>query len=191
MFADRKSRTGVARMQSVLRMRKAGRQEKAERILSCLPAFLILAFRAVQSAVRHSAALPGALAWILRTTKSLNQSVKRSVERFPRGFAFPLAQQQLTDLMSQIVTSKGGRGGHRGRHSFSHERRSVDYISQVPARHCIRVSADERHSANVNRCRPKTVVNQGCVLRFISDKAVCQPTKGGPCVSWHSEWNRG
>src|SRR6266851_8114804 len=49
------------------------------------------------------------------TTKSLNQSVKRNAERFPNDFAFQLTQQEFTDLRSQIVTSKSGRGGHRGR----------------------------------------------------------------------------
>jgi hypothetical protein len=44
-------------------------------------------------------------------TKALNQAVKRNAERFPPDFAFQLTAQEFTDLKSQIVTSKVGRGG--------------------------------------------------------------------------------
>jgi hypothetical protein len=47
------------------------------------------------------------------TTAALNQAVKRNAERFPVDFAFQLSRQEFTALMSQIVTSKGGRGGRR------------------------------------------------------------------------------
>jgi hypothetical protein len=47
------------------------------------------------------------------TTAALNQSVKRNAERFPADFAFQLTRQEFTDLMSQMVTSKDGRGGRR------------------------------------------------------------------------------
>lgn len=49
------------------------------------------------------------------TTRALNQQVSRNKERFPEDFAFPLTQQEFTALMSQIVTSKLGRGGRRKR----------------------------------------------------------------------------
>jgi hypothetical protein len=44
------------------------------------------------------------------TTKRLNEQVKRNRERFPSHFIFQLTMQELTDLRSQIATSKwGGR----------------------------------------------------------------------------------
>jgi hypothetical protein len=46
-------------------------------------------------------------------TSALNQAVRRNAERFPGDFAYQLTQQEFTDLMSQIVISKTGRGGHR------------------------------------------------------------------------------
>jgi ORF6N domain len=49
------------------------------------------------------------------TTRVLNQQVSRNKDRFPEDFAFQLTQQEFTTLMSQIVTSKIGRGGRRKR----------------------------------------------------------------------------
>jgi hypothetical protein len=47
------------------------------------------------------------------TTRQLNQQVSRNKDRFPGDFAYQLTQQEFRDVMSQIVTSKGGRGGRR------------------------------------------------------------------------------
>jgi len=49
------------------------------------------------------------------TTRRLNEQVSRNRERFPEDFAFQLTQQEFTALISQIATSKGGRGGRRKR----------------------------------------------------------------------------
>ena len=38
-------------------------------------------------------------------TKQLNQAVKRNSDRFPADFAFQLANQEVTILRSQFVTS--------------------------------------------------------------------------------------
>jgi ORF6N domain len=46
-------------------------------------------------------------------TKALNQALKRNLKRFPNDFAFQLTGVELESLMSQIVTSKTGRGGRR------------------------------------------------------------------------------
>ncbi len=59
-------------------------------------------------------------------TRSLNQAVKRNLERFPEDFMFQLTDEEVDSLMSQIVISKNsnpnlrfrsgkssGRGGHR------------------------------------------------------------------------------
>jgi|GEM_PF-1736210 len=46
------------------------------------------------------------------TTKRLNEQLKRNCSRFTEDFAFQLITQELANLKSQIVTSKG-RGGRR------------------------------------------------------------------------------
>jgi hypothetical protein len=46
-------------------------------------------------------------------TRRLNEQQQRNRERFPSDFAFQLTQQEFMDLMSQIATSKVGRGGRR------------------------------------------------------------------------------
>lgn len=47
------------------------------------------------------------------STRQLNQQLKRNATRFPKDFAFLLTQDEFDCLMSQIVTSKKGRGGRR------------------------------------------------------------------------------
>ena len=47
------------------------------------------------------------------STRQLNQQLKRNAVRFPKDFAFRLTQEEFDCLMSQIVTSKIGRGGRR------------------------------------------------------------------------------
>ena len=39
--------------------------------------------------------------------------MQRNADRFPDDFAYQLTQQEFTGLISQIVISKTGRGGHR------------------------------------------------------------------------------
>ena len=46
-------------------------------------------------------------------TAALNQAVQRNLDRFPEDFAFQLDGDEFESLMSQIVTSKTGRGGRR------------------------------------------------------------------------------
>ena len=41
-------------------------------------------------------------------TKTLNQAVKRSLDRFPQDFMFRLTQEEFKNLRSQIVTSSWG-----------------------------------------------------------------------------------
>jgi hypothetical protein len=45
--------------------------------------------------------------------KSLNQAVKRNLDRFPADFMFQLTPAEFRRLRSQSVTSKTGRGGRR------------------------------------------------------------------------------
>jgi len=46
-------------------------------------------------------------------TKTLNQSIKRNINRFPIHYMFQLTQSEYDDLRSQNVTSKKGSGGRR------------------------------------------------------------------------------
>jgi len=45
--------------------------------------------------------------------RSLNQTVKRNIGRFPLDFMFQLTNDEWNSLRSQIVISKGNRGGRR------------------------------------------------------------------------------
>jgi hypothetical protein len=47
------------------------------------------------------------------TTGRLNEAVKRNAERFPEDFMFRLSAAEHAALISQIATSKPGRGGRR------------------------------------------------------------------------------
>ncbi len=44
--------------------------------------------------------------------RTLNQAVKRNIERFPEDFMFQLTEEEAALLRSQIVTLKTGRGQH-------------------------------------------------------------------------------
>ena len=46
-------------------------------------------------------------------TRVLNQAVKRNIKRFPEEFMFQLSIEENNSLKSQIVISKGNRGGRR------------------------------------------------------------------------------
>jgi len=47
------------------------------------------------------------------STGRLNEAVKRNAERFPEDFMFRLSATEHAALISQIATSKPGRGGRR------------------------------------------------------------------------------
>jgi ORF6N domain len=46
-------------------------------------------------------------------THRLNEAVKRNARRFPMDFAFRLDAEEQSALISQLATSKPGRGGRR------------------------------------------------------------------------------
>lgn len=46
-------------------------------------------------------------------TRRLNEQVRRNLDRFPADFMFELNRDEYAALMSQIATSKPGRGGRR------------------------------------------------------------------------------
>ena len=52
------------------------------------------------------------------STKSLIQSVKRNLERFPQDFMFQLTNREFAILRSQIVTSRWG-GRRLPRYAFT------------------------------------------------------------------------
>jgi len=45
-------------------------------------------------------------------TRTLNQAVRRNIERFPEDFMFQLTEQEASSLRSQIVILEKGRGRH-------------------------------------------------------------------------------
>src|ERR1035437_7757257 len=47
------------------------------------------------------------------STGRFNEAVRRNLARFPGDFMFPLTNQDLAALRSQIATLKAGRGQHR------------------------------------------------------------------------------
>lgn len=47
------------------------------------------------------------------STGRFNEAVRRNMARFPGDFMFPLTNQDLAALRSQIATLKAGRGQHR------------------------------------------------------------------------------
>jgi ORF6N domain len=47
------------------------------------------------------------------STGRLNEAVKRNIERFPEDFMLRLSAAEYAALISQIATSKPGRGGRR------------------------------------------------------------------------------
>jgi ORF6N domain len=47
------------------------------------------------------------------STARLNEAVKRNIERFPQDFMLRLSDAEYAALISQIATSKPGRGGRR------------------------------------------------------------------------------
>lgn len=52
-------------------------------------------------------------------TKTINQSVKRNIDRFPKDFYFQLTNEEFLNLWSQNGTSSlNGYGGVRKNHIF-------------------------------------------------------------------------
>ena len=61
--------------------------------------------------------------------KALIQAVKRNIERFPKDFAFPLTNKEVTILKSQIVTSSWG--GARRANPYAFTEQGVAMLSSV------------------------------------------------------------
>ncbi|MBF0492246.1 MAG: ORF6N domain-containing protein [Deltaproteobacteria bacterium] len=64
--------------------------------------------------------------------KTLNQAVKRNLERFPSDFMFQLNYQELAFLRSQIVTLEtSNRGAHRKYTPYAFTEQGVAMLSSV------------------------------------------------------------
>lgn len=49
------------------------------------------------------------------TTKRINETVRRNIERFPENFCFQLTEDEVLNLRSQIATSSLGKDNYGGR----------------------------------------------------------------------------
>ena len=64
------------------------------------------------------------------TTARLNEQVRRNRERFPKDFGFQITRGEFEVLISQIATSKPGRGGRR-KHPWAFTEHGILMLSTV------------------------------------------------------------
>lgn len=64
--------------------------------------------------------------------KTLNQAVKRNIERFPDDFMFQLTVEEAALLRSQTVTLKTGRGQHSKYLPYAFTEQGVAMLSSDP-----------------------------------------------------------
>ena len=66
-------------------------------------------------------------------TRTLNQSVKRNIKRFPERYRFQLTGEEYEDLKSQIVISSTDDGNHGGRRKlpFAFTEQGIAMLSSV------------------------------------------------------------
>jgi hypothetical protein len=74
------------------------------------------------------------------STARLNEQVKRNAERFPLDFVFRLENHEFRLLISQIATSKGGRGGRRKNPLAFTEHGALMAAAVLNSSHAIQVS---------------------------------------------------
>jgi len=110
-FLEREDRAGVLLKSQIVTSKTLEQNEGSPRIL-CME---IAKVEGLIHVVRgHRVMLDSDLATIYGVmTKRLNQQVLRNVGRFPEDFMFRLTAEETGRLMSQIATSKIGRGGRR------------------------------------------------------------------------------
>lgn len=65
------------------------------------------------------------------STKTLKQTVRRNIERFPDDFMFELTQMEYRILRSQIVTLESGRGKHSKYPPFAFTEHGVAMLSGI------------------------------------------------------------
>lgn len=64
-------------------------------------------------------------------TRTLNQSVKRNILRFPENFMFQLTKEEYSVLISQFVTSKKEKRGGRQKLPYVFTEQGVAMLSSV------------------------------------------------------------
>lgn len=81
----------------------------------------------------HRVLLDGDLALLYQVkTKSLNQAVRRNIERFPNDFMFQLSEKELEILRSQIGTIRLGAWGKHSKYlPFVFTEQGVSMLSSV------------------------------------------------------------
>jgi hypothetical protein len=68
-------------------------------------------------------------------TRTLNQAVRRNMDRFPGDFMFQLSAEEAESLRSRIVISNVGRGGRRYRpYAFTEHGVAMLTSKRVPLR---------------------------------------------------------
>jgi hypothetical protein len=84
------------------------------------------------------------------STKALLQAVRPNADRLPQDFVFQLANQELRNLRSQIVTSSSGSGhGDRRAAPYAFTEQGVAMLSSV-----LRSAAAVRVNVEIMRLRP-------------------------------------
>lgn len=63
--------------------------------------------------------------------RTLNQAVRRNIDRFPIDFMFRLTTAEVESLRSQSVILKSGRGGHRKYPPYAFTEQGVAMLSGV------------------------------------------------------------
>ena len=110
------------------------------------------------------------------TTSALNQAVSRNTDRFPDDFAYRLTKQEFTALISQNVTSKGGRGG-RTKMPWVFTEQGVAMLSSV-------LKSPTAARVNVEIMRTFVRLRR---LMATPGELVEQLTKLAESVQWHDE----
>ncbi|WP_316735248.1 ORF6N domain-containing protein [Pedobacter aquatilis] len=83
---------------------------KAEDALSIIPENILI--NKIYEIRNHKVMLDSDLAELYDVeTRTLNQAIKRNIERFPEDFMFQLTEIEWQSLRSQIVISKKNKGG--------------------------------------------------------------------------------
>ncbi|HTQ35813.1 MAG TPA: ORF6N domain-containing protein [Steroidobacteraceae bacterium] len=104
------------------------------------------------------------------STKALLQAVRRNPDRFPSDFMFPLSNQELALLRSQIVTSSSA-SGHGGRRvlPYAFTEQGVAMLSSVlRSETAVRVNIEVMRA--FVRLRRAAVIS-GEILKLIEDLA--------------------
>lgn len=79
-------------------------------------------------------------------TKTINQAVKRHLDRFPDDFYFQLTEEEYNSLGSQVGTLKSGRGQHKKYLPYAFTEQGVAMLATV-----LRTSIASQMSVSIMR----------------------------------------